>query len=100
MINFIIKPLMLLMIATPFVSMIVILSALWGVIGKTTYIDINNASVKVENNSKASNVLVKQTQNGEACSTSVAPDPAFDGKADSTVEDKPYQGKIDWDRVV
>ena len=66
-----------LMMATPFVSMILMVMALWGIGGKTTYTDMKTANQEVEFNAgEAKNILVNETKSSEL-SSSVVEAPKF-----------------------
>ncbi len=97
MIKIITYPIKLMMVAAPFLSLILMLGALWGVTGKTTYKDIGGLAAQT---ASAGNVLVKETQNAAACAKPIVPEANFNENGDTVTEDKPYHGNIDWERIV
>lgn len=84
-----------LMMTTPFLFMSLMLLALWGIVGKATYTDLNASKLDAGLDAReAKNYLVNETKTIEQCpkdgdSTSVA-----------TEEENPMPEKIDWDHVV
>lgn len=100
MIKIIIYPLKLVMMAAPFLSLILILGTLWGVVGKTTYKDISGTVAQATEASKAGNVLVKETQNAAACAKPIVPEANFNENGDTVTEDKANHGNVDWERIV
>ena len=83
------------MISAPFLSMVMMILALWGVVGKTTYTDLDATKKGIAFGDKeAKNYLVNETKNIEQCpeelkSTDIGP------KGESPIPDK-----IDWEHVV
>lgn len=69
-----------LMISTPFLSLTIMILALWGVIGKTTYTDLDATQQGIAlGTSEAKNYLVNETKKIEQCppelkSTDVVPE--------------------------
>jgi hypothetical protein len=103
MINlFFLRPIKILMMATPFLSMILMLCALWGVIGKTTYTDINGlAAQNLFEQPKAKNFLVNETKSAEACVTVPKLPEATENNFDSeSNRSKSVDEKIDWEHTV
>jgi hypothetical protein len=93
-----------LMMTTPFITMVVMVLALWGVGGKTTYIGLDS-SKKIENDAlMAKNYLVSGTtaNNQEICPTelkSPKKDTEKEKSADiNEIELSPV--KIDWEHTV
>ena len=84
-----------LMLSAPFLSMVMMILALWGVVGKTTYTDLDATKKGIAFGDKeAKNYLVNETKNIEQCpeelkSTNIGP------KGESPIPDK-----IDWEHVV
>lgn len=97
-----IRPIKILMMATPFLSMILMLCALWGVVGKTTYTDINGLTGQnLFEQPKAKNFLVNETKSAEACVIVPKPPEAADKNYDGELNrSKPVDEKIDWEHTV
>ena len=100
MIKIITYLLKLVLMVAPFFSLILMLGALWGVTGKTTYKDADTLAAQAASVTKASNLMVKETQNAAACAKTIVPESNYNENSDTVIEGKPYQGKIDWDRTV
>ncbi len=84
-----------LMISAPFLSMVMMILALWGVVGKTTYTDFD-ASKKVIafDGKEAKNYLVNETKKIEQCPEALkSPDIAPE-------IENPIPHKIDWGQAV
>lgn len=73
-------PIKFLMLSTPFLSLTIMILALWGVVGKTTYSDLNPAQQDMALGADgAKNYLVNETKKIEQCapelnSTDVVPE--------------------------
>jgi hypothetical protein len=88
-------------VSAPFLSMVMMILALWGVVGKASYPDLDAArqaaasdAGKAEEAKEAKNYLVNETKIIEQCSEAVqSPDNGPD-------EETPKPGKIDWEHVV
>ena len=86
----------LLMVSAPFLSMMIMILALWGVVGKATYTDIEattrqDMTVDVK---EAKNYLVNETKIIEKCpdaikSTDIGPE-----------GENPRPQEIDWEHIV
>ena len=80
-----------LMISAPFLSMVMMVLALWGVVGKTTYTDLDTAKEGIVFGAKeAKNYMVNETKNIEQCPEEL--------KGPDIVPDRetPIPNKIDW----
>jgi hypothetical protein len=87
-----------LMVSAPFLSMVVMILALWGVVGKASYPDLDAARQAAASDAgkakEAKNYLVNETKIIEQCPEAVqSPDNGPD-------EEAPKPGKIDWEHVV
>lgn len=84
-----------LMVSAPFLSMVMMILALWGVAGKASYPDLEAMrQAKPATAGDAKNYLVNETKTIEQCpETLETPD------TDSEAE-QPMPGKIDWAHVV
>ena len=84
-----------LMISAPFLSMVIMILALWGVVGKTTYTDLDATKKVIAFDAKeAKNYLVNETKNIKQCpeelkSTDIEPK-----------GENPRPQKIDWEHIV
>jgi hypothetical protein len=84
------------MISAPFLSMVMMILALWGVVGKTTYTDLDAIQKKdiAIGSKEAKNYLVNDTKNIKQCSEELKyPDIRPE-------REKPKPSKIDWEHVV
>lgn len=83
-----------LMMSVPFLSMVMMMLALWGVVGKTTYADLDVAQPDIAFGAKkAKNYLVNETKNIEQCPEELkSPDIGPQGE-------NPMPQKIDWAHV-
>ncbi len=90
------------MMAAPFLSMTLMLFALWGIAGKTTYADLDPTRHKNSfGTMEAKNYLVNETKPQGQCLT-VLDNPEANAqkeKIDSPKEES-SPGKIEWDKVV
>jgi hypothetical protein len=86
-----------LMMSAPFFSMVMMILALWGVVGKTTYTDIEAAKQPIVFGSKeeAKNYLVNETKKIEQCPEELK-NPDTEPERENPV---PMPGKIDWEHV-
>lgn len=92
-----------LMMTTPFITMIVMVLALWGVGGKTTYISFDSHQKKQDGALIAENYLVSGTKadSKELCSTELKPkDEVIETEKPDTVNKEMSPVKIDWEHVV
>lgn len=98
---FIIRFIKTLMVTTPFLAMTLMVLALWGVGGKTTYSDMPAAKQEKEFTAvEAKNYLVNEIKSHELHSTETV-EPKICGEDNSSTTTKePSQEKIDWDLVV
>jgi len=84
-----------LMVSAPFLSMVMMILALWGVVGKTTYPDLDAAKKGIAFGAQeAKNYLVNETKTIEQCleelkSRDIEPE-----------KENPRPNKIDWEHVV
>ena len=92
-----------LMMTTPFITMITMVLALWGVIGKTTYIGLEPSPKSQDDAVVAENYLVSGTKaNGkEVCPTELkSPKKPVDIDNRATDNKDALPIKIDWEHVV
>lgn len=84
-----------LMLSAPFLSMLLMILALWGVVGKTTYIDLETAKPSAESGvNEAKNYLVNEIKDTVQCPEELKnPDMGQE-------TENPMPTKIDWERVV
>ncbi|MGJ0515103.1 MAG: hypothetical protein ACR65O_05040 [Methylomicrobium sp.] len=84
-----------LMMSAPFLSMVTMILALWGVVGKTTYTDLDAAKKGVAFSDKeAKNYPVNETKNTVQCPEELKSPYIEPG------EENPRPGKIDWEHIV
>lgn len=84
-----------LLMTTPFFSMLLMLLALWGVVGKATYTDLETARQSAGLvGGEAKNYLVNDTKGIEQCPT------RENAASDADEEDNPMPKKIDWEHVI
>jgi len=84
-----------LMVFTPFLSMAMMILALWGVVGTATYTDLDATKDIAFDAKEAKNYLVNETKIIEKCpEESNSP-----GVVPEEEEEKSMPGKIDWGRV-
>lgn len=90
-----------LMMTAPFLSLIMMLLALWGVGGKTIYTDLNFPKKQIEfSDGDAKNYLVNETKGNELCSKELK-NPEVNGEEkNDTPKTESLPEKIDWDQVV
>ncbi|MGR8952028.1 MAG: hypothetical protein ACU83V_06415 [Gammaproteobacteria bacterium] len=83
------------MMSAPFLSMLMMILALWGVAGKATYIDLETAKQGMEfGANEAKNFLVSDTKNSGQCPEELK-------NLDIGQEkENPMPTKIDWEHVV
>lgn len=91
-----------LMVATPFLTMILMVLALWGVGGKATYTDLKATKQQMEFAAgEAKNYLVKETKSHELSTTeSEKPEIILEVEKIAPEKKKPLPVKIDWGLVV
>ena len=83
------------MVSAPLLSMMLMILALWGVVGKASYPDLEAArQAQARDVGDAKNYLVNETKPVEQCPEAVAP-------PDTGAEtERPMPGKIDWEHIV
>jgi hypothetical protein len=83
------------MVSAPFLSMMLMILALWGVVGKASYPDLETVrQAKAAVAGDAKNYLVNETKTIEQCPETVeTPDTGSEAE-------HPMPGKIDWEHVV
>jgi len=84
-----------LMVSAPFLSTAMMILALWGVVGKTTYTDLDAVKKGIAFGTKeAKNYLVNETKNSEQCPEELkSPDIGPE-------KENPMPNKIDWEHIV
>ena len=88
-----------LMVTTPFLAMILMVFALWGVGGKTIYTDLNAVKPQIELSAgEAKNILVKEAKSQEL--PSELENPKINIAEDPPLKAKPLPEKINWGLVV
>jgi hypothetical protein len=92
----------MLMVTTPFLAMILMLLALWGVGGTATYTDLNSTAQQMEFSAgEAKNYLVNDTKNHGLCSKGLEnPEIGAEEEKSTTTEKDSLPEKIRWDLVV
>ena len=90
------------MMATPFVSMVFMLLALWGVVGKITYGDLNLTQSETHSETeKAKNYMVSETKIIEQCPQNSENNTDIPLKNQIQAgKDNPMPKKIDWEHIV
>jgi hypothetical protein len=90
------------MVTTPFLTMVLMVLALWGVGGKTTYTDLSAAKQQMEFASKeAKNYLVKGSKSPALSSTeSENPEISVEVEISPPTKKEPLPEKINWGLVV
>jgi hypothetical protein len=84
-----------LMVSAPFLSMVMMLLALWGVVGKTTYTDIDATKKGLAfEATEAKNYLVNETKTVEQCPEKLKSPDIEQGR------ENPMPNKIDWEHTV
>ncbi len=98
---FIIRFIKILMVTAPFLSMLLMVLALWGIGGKTTYTDLNSTKQQmVASEGEAKNYLVNSIKNQELSSSELEnPEITVEGKSDTTKKEA-LPEKIDWRLVI
>jgi hypothetical protein len=90
-----------LMVTAPFLTMILMVLALWGVGGKATYTDLNSTKQQMEFAAgKAKNYLVKGSKSHELSSTELENPEISVEEENATTKKDPMPEKIDWSLVV
>ena len=99
--RFFIRLIKIIMMATPFLSMCIMLLALWGVVGKATYTDVKSPHQPMEfSMGEAKNMLVNEVKKDELCATKIEP-PTVAKEEEGAVADKDQlPEKIDWEHVI
>lgn len=85
-----------LMVSAPFLSMMIMILALWGVVGKTTYTDIEATTRQdmMVGAKEAKNYLVNETKIIKQCPEAIK-------STDIGLEaENPRPQKIDWEHIV
>ena len=89
-----------LMVTTPFLAMIIMVLALWGVGGKATYSDQNAAKLQIELGAgEAKNYLVKELKNNKPSSTESeleSPDISLEVEKNAETKKEPTPEKVVW----
>jgi hypothetical protein len=91
-----------LLVTMPFLTMILMVLALWGVGGKTTYTDLNSTKQQMELAAKeAKNYLVKDTKSRDQSATeSENPEISVEVEKNPEPKKQPLPEKIAWGLVV
>jgi hypothetical protein len=99
---FFIRFIKILMVTTPFLTMTLMVFALWGVGGKTTYTDLNATKQQMEFAAgEAKNYLVKGTKSHELSSTELEnPEISVEVEKNAPTKKETLPEKIDWGLVV
>jgi hypothetical protein len=99
---FFIRFIKILMVTMPFLSMILMVLALWGIGGKTTYTDLKSTKQQMEFASgEAKNYLVKGSQSPVVSSTELEnPEISVDVEKSDPTEKEALPEKIDWGLVI
>ena len=98
---FLIRFIKMVMVSTPFFAMIMMLLALWGVGGKTTYTDLS--PIKPEKEiaiGEAKNYLVNEIKSHESPSAEMLEPKICGEEKNATPAKQPTSEKIDWEQVV
>lgn len=83
------------MMSAPFLSMVLMVLALWGVVGKATYIDLETAKQDMQFGAgEAKNYLVSETKKSEQCPEGLK-SPDVEPENENSMPTK-----IDWEHVV
>lgn len=89
------------MMSMPFLSMILMLLALWGVIGTATYADLSVATQeKTSNSNEAKNYMVSDTKSIEQCPQDLKDTDINMNPESASSETNPMPKKIDWEHIV
>ncbi|MEQ1545251.1 hypothetical protein [Methyloglobulus sp.] len=99
---FFIRFIKILMVTTPFLTMILMVLALWGVGGKATYTDLKATKQQMEFAAgEGKNYLVKETKSHELSSTELEnPEINVEVEKSATTKKDSLPEKIDWGLVV
>jgi hypothetical protein len=99
---FFVRFIKIIMVATPFLTMISMVLALWGVGGKATYTDLNATKQQMEFVSgEAKNYLVKGAKSPELSSTEIDnPEISVEVEERPPPKKEPLPEKINWGLVV
>jgi hypothetical protein len=91
-----------LLVTMPFLTMILMVLALWGVGGKTIYIDLNATKQQMEFVAgEAKNYLVKGSKSHELSSTELEnPEISIKEEKNAPIKKEPLPEKINWGLVV
>lgn len=89
------------MMSMPFLSMILMLLALWGVIGSATYADLSVATKETTSHSnEAKNYMVSDTKSIEHCPQELKDSDITMNPENASSEANPMPKKIDWEHIV
>lgn len=90
-----------LMVTTPFLTLILMVLALWGVGGKTTYTDLNSMKQQMKVGAgEAKNYFVKETKSNELTSSELEnPKISVEEEKSATTKKDPLPQKISWGLV-
>jgi len=84
-----------LMVSAPFLSMVMMILALWGVVGKASYPDLDAAKQGIAFGAQeAKNYLVNETKTSEQCPEELK-NPDIEPE-----KENPMPNKIDWEHIV
>jgi hypothetical protein len=98
---FFIRFIKMLMVTTPFLAMTLMLLALWGVGGKTTYSDLSPIKAEKEITiGEAKNYLVNEIKSHESPSAEMLEPKICGEEKNATPAKQPTSEKIDWEQVV
>jgi hypothetical protein len=88
------------LVATPFLSMLVMMLALWGVVGKATYVEPGSIQTQTGFSlGAAKNMMVNDTKSQKISSTELD-NPKVDADEQAPPEKVPSYEKIDWSKVI
>jgi len=90
------------MVTTPFLTLILMVLALWGVGGKTTYADLNSTKQQIKFGAgEAKNYFVKETKSNELPATELqSPKICVEEEKNTTTKKDPLPQIISWGLVV
>jgi hypothetical protein len=99
--HYFIRVIKTLMATTPFLTLILMVLALWGVGGKTTYTDLNSTKQQMKfGTGEAKNYFVKETKSNELTSTELENPKTSVEEESATTKRDPLPQKISWGLVV
>ena len=89
------------MMTTPFLSMSIMLLALWGVGGKATYTDVSSSKQQMEfSMGQAKNYLVNEVKKDEICPNKLGNSEMAKEQENATPDKPQLAEKIDWEHVI